>query len=57
MSLPPIEPAPSQETDCLVANSLRLKNFRPGEYALRITIADLNSGRSVIKETTFVIED
>jgi GWxTD domain-containing protein len=57
LSLPAFEPAPSDERDCLVANSLRLKNFRPGEYSLRVTITDIIAGRSVVKETIFTVED
>ncbi len=57
LSLPAFAPAPSSEKECLVSNSLRLKNFPPGEFTLKITITDANAARSLVKETTFVIED
>ena len=57
LGLPAFEPVPSAETECVVTNSLRLKNFRPGEYSLRVTISDVIAGRSVVKETTFAVED
>jgi hypothetical protein len=35
--------------------SFRLKNFKPGEYVLRATVADENSRRSVSREVSFTI--
>ena len=56
LSLPAFEPAPSPEKECLISNSLRLKNFPPGEFTLRVTITDGIAVRSLVKETTFIVE-
>jgi hypothetical protein len=50
---PPIEP--SAQTDCRLRTSFRLKNFQPGEYVLRATITDDNSGQAVSKRIPFSI--
>jgi GWxTD domain-containing protein len=45
----------SAQKDCRVRTSFRLKNFKPGEYVLRATVADENSRRSVSREVSFTI--
>jgi GWxTD domain-containing protein len=43
------------QKDCRVRTSLRLKNFKPGEYVLRTTVVDENSKRSISREVSFTI--
>lgn len=50
---PPIEP--SAQNDCRLRTSFRLKNFEPGEYVLRASVTDENSGQSVSREVPFSI--
>ena len=50
---PPIEP--SAQKDCRFRTSFRLKNFQPGDYVLRATVSDENSGQSVSREISFSI--
>ncbi len=50
---PPAEP--TAERDCRVQTSFRLKNFKPGEYILRVKVGDSNSGNKVIKEIQFFV--
>jgi len=45
----------TSEKYCRIQTSLRLKNFKPGEYVLRIKIVDSNSGQTATKETPFVV--
>ena len=46
---------PSTEKDCRVQTSFRLKNFKPGEYILRVNVTDSNSGKTASKEAQFII--
>ena len=46
---------PTAERDCLVQTTLRLKNFKPGEYILQVKVTDLNSGKSLTKEIQFMV--
>jgi GWxTD domain-containing protein len=48
---------PTAEKDCRVQISFRLRNFKAGEYALRIKVTDELSGKSQARETPFVIVD
>jgi len=50
---PPVEP--SAQKNCRVRTSFRLKNFKPGEYVFRATVADENSKRSASREISFTI--
>jgi hypothetical protein len=50
---PPVEA--SAQKDCRVRTSFRLKNFKPGEYVLRVTVVDENSKRSVSRDVSFII--
>ena len=50
-----LEAAPTAETDCRVQASFNLKNFKPGEYFLRIRVADKNSGERMTKNIPFII--
>lgn len=46
---------PTAEKDILVQTTLRLKNFKPGEYILQAKVTDLNSGKSLTKEIQFMV--
>jgi hypothetical protein len=46
---------PSAQKNCRVRTSFRLKNFKPGEYVLRVTVVDENLKRSVSREVSFAI--
>lgn len=46
---------PSSEKDCRVQTSFRLKNFKPGEYILRVKIRDSSSGKEVTREARFAV--
>ena len=46
---------PRSERDCRIQTSFRLKNFKPGEYTLRVILYDLSSGKEVSKEVSFLI--
>lgn len=46
---------PTSEKDCRVQTSFRLKNFKPGEYTLRVKVIDSNSGIEVTREARFVV--
>ena len=52
-------PAPgekqSSEKDIRVKTSFMLKNFRPGDYILKVKVMDLNSGSSTTKNTKFFV--
>lgn len=48
---------PSQQKDCKVRTSLKIKNFQPGDYILRIKVSDENAGASVIGQTSFRVID
>ena len=54
-------PAPMQilkdQKEYQVNTSFKLKNFKPGEYTLRVKAADLNAGKTESKETTFIVTD
>jgi GWxTD domain-containing protein len=55
ISLPKTEP--SAQKDCRLRTSFRLKNFKPGEYTFSVRIMDENAGKSLSRETTFVISE
>lgn len=44
---------PTSDKDCRVQSSFRLKNFRPGEYTLRVLVIDSNSGKERSKNISF----
>jgi len=46
---------PTAEKDCRVQTSFRLKNFKPGEFILRVKVVDLNSGKIKAKEIPFTV--
>jgi GWxTD domain-containing protein len=46
---------PSGESDSRAETSLKLKNFKPGEYALQIRVTDATANNSVSRETKFRI--
>lgn len=46
---------PSSQKDCRVETSLKLKNLKPGEYALKINVTDEIMKRSISKEINFRI--
>jgi len=46
---------PSSEKDCKVQTSFRLKNFKPGEYILRVKLTDSNAGKEVTREARFLV--
>jgi len=52
-------PAPgekqSSEKDIRVKTSFILKNFRPGDYILKVKVMDLNSGSTSTKDTKFIV--
>jgi len=50
---PPAEPI--TERDCRVQISFRLKNFKQGEYILRVKVVDSNSGNEVLKEIQLMV--
>jgi len=54
-SVPSAETSPTAQKECRVQISFRLKNFRPGRYALRIKINDEISGKSLIRDVPFAI--
>lgn len=51
----PPKARPTVEKDCLVQTTLRLKNFKPGEYTLQAKVTDSNSGKSLTKEIQFMV--
>ena len=48
---------PTQQKDCQVRTSLKIKNFQPGDYILQIRVSDENAGASVIEQTSFRVID
>jgi GWxTD domain-containing protein len=46
---------PTAERDCRVQISFRLRNFKTGEYALRVDVTDELSGKSQTREAPLVI--
>jgi GWxTD domain-containing protein len=46
---------PTSDKDCRVQSSFRLKNFRPGEYTLRVHVIDSNSGKERSKDIPFSV--
>ncbi|MDW7760385.1 MAG: GWxTD domain-containing protein [Acidobacteriota bacterium] len=52
-------PAPgsnqSLEKDIRIHTSFMLKNFKPGNYILRVKVTDIHSGNAVTKDVTFLI--
>jgi GWxTD domain-containing protein len=46
---------PSNEKDCRVQTSFRLKNFEPGSYTLEVKIIDGYSGQSLTKGIEFIV--
>jgi GWxTD domain-containing protein len=52
---PSPELKPTAEKDCRVQTSFRLKNFKPGEYLLKIKVTDELKGRSQAGETALTI--
>lgn len=50
------ESEPTSEKDCRIQTSLRLKNFKPGSYLLRVKVNDLNSGKAQIKDIPFSVK-
>jgi len=54
-SVPSEETSPTSQKDCRVQTSFRLKNFRPGPYALRIKINDEISRKSLTRDVPFAI--
>jgi hypothetical protein len=46
---------PTAERDCRVQISFRLRNFKTGEYALRVNVTDELSGKSQTREASLVI--
>jgi len=52
-------PAPgenrSEEKDIRIETSFVLKNFRPGDYVLKVKVKDLNSGSSASKQIQFSV--
>lgn len=57
LKAPTLEPEPSAQKDVRVRNSLRLKNFLPGEYTLRLTVVDRRADRTMSREATFRVAD
>lgn len=53
--IPSPKSSPTAEKDCLVQTTLRLKNFKPGEYILQAKVTDSNSGESLTKEIKFKV--
>jgi hypothetical protein len=51
----PPKARPTVEKDCIVQTTLRLKNFKPGEYTLQAKVTDSNSGKSLTKEIQFMV--
>ena len=45
----------TEKRDYRINTSFRLKNFKPGEYALRAKVVDLNSGKTTSRETIFIV--
>ncbi len=45
--------APTEQTSCQIRTSLRLRNFKPGEYILKISVTDQNSGQQATGRTLF----
>ncbi len=46
---------PTSEKDCRVQTSFRLKNFKSGEFVLRVKAVDANSGNTAVKEIPFTV--
>ena len=44
---------PTSDKDCRVQSSFRLKNFKPGEYTLRVHVVDSHSGKERSKTISF----
>lgn len=55
--IPVPESMPSDQRNVRLQTSFRLKNFKPGEYRLRIKITDLISSKWILKEIPFVITE
>ena len=45
----------TEERDCRVQTSMRLKNFQPGEYMLRVKVKDSITEREATRETRFLV--
>jgi GWxTD domain-containing protein len=54
-SVPVPRADPSSDTDCRVQSSFRLKNFKPGEYTLRVQVVDSHSGKEQSKNISFSV--
>lgn len=52
-ALPVLKPETDGGTDCLIRNSLKLKNFQPGPYTLRAKITDSVSSKTISKDVVF----
>ena len=46
---------PTSDRDCQLQSSLRLKNFKPGEYTLRLKVIDFLSGKERSKNISFSV--
>ncbi len=53
--IPSPQGEPTSDKDCRIQTSFRLKNFKSGEYTLRIKVSDSNSSKSAFKEIQFVV--
>jgi GWxTD domain-containing protein len=48
--------APTKQTSCQIQTSLRLRNFKAGEYVLQISVMDENSGQQTKGRTLFRVD-
>ncbi|MBN1222645.1 MAG: GWxTD domain-containing protein [Candidatus Aminicenantes bacterium] len=51
--IPYVEEAPSAEKDVRIQSTLKLKNFKPGDYKLRFRVIDKVTGSEVQKEIPY----
>jgi len=42
-------------TEAQIKTSFKLKNFKPGEYTLRIKVSDRNAGQNIAKDVVFTV--
>ncbi len=45
----------TNEKDCIIQTSFKLKNFKPGQYSLRTKVTDENTGKTALKEVQFQV--
>jgi len=53
--IPGPEGQDSKDKDVQIRTSFKLKNFKPGDYTLRIKVNDRNAGQNIAKDVAFTV--